>query len=98
VAVILLLRQVSRKRRSDGEKTQAALAAAGGPLPVFAEPVPDPDLNTFSVEHGSDNATYAQGQALLKTQVVGFPKSRAADDALFTLADAYGPGGEAIAE
>jgi len=77
---------------------QSTPAAAGGQLPVFAEPVPGPDQNTFSVEHGSDNSTYAQVQALLKTQVVGFPKSRVADDALFTLADAYGPGGEAIAE
>jgi len=77
---------------------QSTPSAASGQLPVFAEPVPGPDQNTFSVEHGSDNATYAQVQAQLKTQVVGFPKSRAADDALFTLADAYGPGGEAIAE
>ena len=66
--------------------------------PVFAEPVASPDQDTFATEHGSDNAVYAQVQALLKTQVVGFAKSRAADDALFTLADAYGPSGAAIVE
>ena len=72
-----------------------------GPIatfPVFAEPVASPDQDTFSTEHGSDNAVYAQVSALLKTQVVGFAKSRAADDSLFTLADAYGPSGAAIVE
>ena len=68
------------------------------PLPVFAEPVPTPDQSTFATEHGSDNAVYAQVAALLKTQVVGFPKSRAADDALFTLADAYGAAGAAVVD
>lgn len=66
--------------------------------PVFAEPVTTPDQRTFQTTHGSDNATYAQVQELLKTQTVSFPKSRAADDALFTLAEAYGPNGAAVTE
>ncbi|MDT7952417.1 MAG: metallophosphoesterase [Acetobacteraceae bacterium] len=66
--------------------------------PVFAEPVASPDPTTFATEHGSDNAVYAQVETLLKTQVVAFPKSRAVDDALFTLADAYGPTGEAVVD
>ncbi len=64
--------------------------------PVFAEPVATPDQRTFMTAHGSDNATYAQVQELLKTQTVSFPKSRAADDALFTLEQAYGPTGAAV--
>ncbi len=67
-------------------------------LPVFAEPVPTPDQSTFATEHGSDNAVYAQVQELLKTQVVGFSRSRVADDALFTLADAYGAQGAAVVD
>jgi hypothetical protein len=64
--------------------------------PIFAEPVSTPDPRTFLTQHGSDNAIYAQVSELLKKQSVGFPKSRAADDALFGLADAYGPSGAQI--
>ena len=78
--------------------TSAPPAAAPATHRVFAEPVASPDQDTFATEHGSDNAVYAQVAALLKTQVVGFAKSRAADDALFTLADAYGQGGAAIVD
>ncbi|GAC1342665.1 MAG: hypothetical protein NVSMB18_17080 [Acetobacteraceae bacterium] len=70
----------------------------GSPLPIFAEPVASPDPQSFSAQHGSDNAVYAQVSALLKTQVVPVPPSRAADDALYSLADAYGPSGPAVIE
>ncbi len=66
--------------------------------PVFAEPIATPDQRTFMTAHGSDNAVYAQVQDLLKTQTVPFPKSRAADDALFTLDQAYGPNGAAVVQ
>ncbi len=66
--------------------------------PVFAEPVASPDAQTFLTQHGSDGAVYAQVAALLKTQTVDVPKSRAADDALFSLADAYGPSGAQIVD
>lgn len=79
-------------------KTKPVPAKGDAMLPVFAEPVPGPDQNVFSVEHTSDNVTYEQVQALLKKQVVGFPASRAAPDALFTLANAFGPAGAAIVE
>ncbi len=85
-------------RRTRSTPPPASSSPAPTTHPVFAEPVASPDQSTFATEHGSDNAVYAQVQALLKTQVVSFPKSRAADDALFTLADAYGPSGAAIVE
>ncbi len=66
--------------------------------PMFAEPIATPDARTFLTQHGSDNAVYAQIGELLKKQTVDVPKSRAADDALFTLADAYGPTGAQIVE
>ncbi len=66
--------------------------------PIFAEPVSTPDARTFLKGHGSDNAVYAQIEELLKSQTVGFPKSRTADDALFSMADAYGPTGKSVAD
>lgn len=71
-------------------------APGGLKHPVFAEPTATPDQLTFTAAHGSDNATYAQVQELLKTQTVGFAKSRMADDALYSLADAYGPSGAPV--
>ncbi len=59
-----------------------AKPAAGGPVfenPVFAEPGQSPDPLAFGTQHPSDSAVYAQVAALLKTQVVPFPPSRAAD-------------------
>ena len=77
-----------------------AKPAAGGPVfenPVFAEPGQSLDPLAFGTQHPSDNAVYAQVAELLKTQVVPFPPSRAADDALFGLADAYGARGADVA-
>ena len=61
--------------------------------PIFAEPGITDDPSGFGTPHPSDNATYAQIGNLLKTEVVGFPPSRVADDGLFPLADAYGARG-----
>lgn len=77
-----------------------AKPAASGPVfenPVFAEPGQSSDPLAFGTQHPSDNAVYAQVAALLKTQVVPFPPSRADDDALFGLADAYGARGADVA-
>lgn len=65
--------------------------------PVFAEPRPGADPIGFGTPHQSDNAVYNQISDLLKRQVVGFPKSRRADNALFTLNDMYGSRGEDVA-
>lgn len=80
------------------QPTPPAAAPPGLVHPVFAEPVVTPDAQTFQVQHGSDNAVYAQVSALLKTQTVEVPASRLADDALFTLAEAYGPTGDQVAQ
>ena len=76
-------------------------AGQGGTLltvghPIFAEPTRTQDPLAFGTPHPSDNAVYAKVEELLKTQVVSFPKSRIADDALFALADAYGPRGAEV--
>ena len=89
---------MAKRTRQPTATPPAAPAPTPTGLPVFAEPIASPDQDSFATEHGSDNAVYAQVQELLKTQVVGFDRSRVADDALFTLADAYGPNGAAIVE
>lgn len=61
--------------------------------PIFSEPGITADPMGFGTPHPSDSATYAQIGNLLKTEVVGFPPSRAAPDGLFPLADAYGARG-----
>ncbi len=82
-------------------KRTSTPASGGGPPgtthPIFAEPVASPDPQSFITQHGSDGAIYAQVSALLKSQVVPIPPSRAAHDALFGLADAYGPAGPSVA-
>ena len=65
------------------------------PQPIFHEPIfnedqPLPSPTGFETKHDNDDATYAAVEKLLKKQVVPAPKSRAADDALFTLEQAYG--------
>ncbi len=57
---------------------------------MFAEPGRSHDPIALGTQYASDNAVYAQVAELLETRVVSFPHSRAADDALFGLADAYG--------
>lgn len=61
--------------------------------PIFSEPGITADPIGFGTPHPSDSGTYAQIGNLLKTEVVGFPVSRVADDGLFPLADAYGARG-----
>ena len=61
--------------------------------PIFSEPGITADPIGFGTPHPSDSGTYAQIGSLLKTEVVGFPASRVADDGLFPLADAYGARG-----
>ncbi len=77
--------------------------ASGGTLltvghPIFAEPTRSQDPLAFGTPHPSDNAVYAKIEKLLTTQVVAFPKSRIADDALFALSDAYGPRGPDVVD
>ena len=61
--------------------------------PVFGDGVVTPDPTGFVKAHPSDSALYKQIGNLLKTEVVGFAKSRVADDQLYTLANAYGERG-----
>ena len=65
------------------------------PQPIFHEPIFSedetlPSPTGFATEHPTDGATYAEVKNLLKKDVVAIPKSRGADDALFSLQDAYG--------
>jgi calcineurin-like phosphoesterase family protein len=65
------------------------------PQPIFHEPIFSedetlPSPTGFETEHPSDTATYAEVKKLLTKEVVAIPKSRAADDALVNLQDAYG--------
>jgi hypothetical protein len=64
--------------------------------PSFGEGKVLPDPTGFEVEHPSDNNIYKQVESLLKTEVVGFDKSRLPPDGLFSLADAYGSRGRKI--
>jgi hypothetical protein len=70
-------------------------AATPLPQPIFHEPVFGEDAKTadptgFLTKHPSDNALYKEIGDLSKKDVVDIPESRAANDALFTLAEAYG--------
>jgi hypothetical protein len=60
------------------------------PDPVFSEDQALPSPTGFETTHTSDTATYDAVAKLLKKQVVAVPKSRAADDALYSLETAYG--------
>ena len=60
------------------------------PDPIFSEDQTLPSPTGFETKHDSDNATYDQVQKLLSKDVVPIPKSRAADNALCSLKDAYG--------
>src|SRR3978361_1764700 len=61
--------------------------------PVFGDGVATPDPTGFVKAHPSDSALYKQIGNLLKTEVVGFAKSRVANNQLYTLASAYGERG-----
>jgi len=63
--------------------------------PIFHEPVFGEDISTadptgFLTRHGSDSELFREIGDLSKKDVVAIPQSRAADDAQFTLAEAYG--------
>src|SRR5262245_56844587 len=60
------------------------------PDPIFSEDQALPSPTGFETQHPSDNATYKEVEDLLKKNVVPVPKSRAADNTLFTLEQAYG--------
>ena len=66
--------------------------------PVFNEGVVTQDPTQFAVFHANDKEIYNEVQELLKTNVVGFKKSRLPDDGLFPLAQALGTNGAAVAE
>jgi hypothetical protein len=60
------------------------------PDPIFSEDQTLPSPTGFETAHPSDNATYKEVEDLLKKDVVPVPKSRAGDNELFTLEQAYG--------
>jgi hypothetical protein len=71
------------------------------PQPVFHEPIFGedgslPDPTGFSTKHPSDNALYKQIGDLTSKDVVPIPKSRIADDEMYSLSDAYGSHGPEI--
>jgi hypothetical protein len=66
--------------------------------PTFNEGVSSPDPTGFSTPHPSDNAVYSQIEDLLREDVVAFDTSRFADDAVYSLQDAYGEQGADIVQ
>ncbi len=64
--------------------------------PVFGEGKVTPDPTGFMEKHPSDTALYKEVEKLLKTEVVGFDKSRADPDAVYGLADAMGDRGQDV--
>jgi hypothetical protein len=66
--------------------------------PVFAEGHATPDPNGFATAHPSDSALFDRLGDLLKKDVVGFNKSRLSHDAVFPLAEAYGPHGTQVVD
>jgi hypothetical protein len=75
--------------------------ASAVPGPVFHEPsfadgslIPDP--KGFLTPHASDSKLYTYLTKALAKNTVGFPKSRAANTAVYTLAQAYGPRGNDV--
>src|SRR5262249_31966618 len=73
------------------------------PQPVFHEPnfgeeTPTPDPTGFTTQHPSDNAVFDEVKDLLKKDVVGFEKSRGADDDLLQLEHAYGSHGAQVVQ
>ncbi len=73
------------------------------PQPLFDEPVftegrPTPDPTRFKVPHPSDARLYEQIQQLLYEDVVGFPRSRAPANALYSLETVWGPHGPEVVQ
>jgi Icc-related predicted phosphoesterase len=66
--------------------------------PVFNEEVATEDPSGLAVFHADDNDIYKQVKQLLTKQVVGFQKSRVADDQVLALAQAWGAHGSDVAK
>ncbi|MEA2977146.1 MAG: hypothetical protein QOF19_2666 [Alphaproteobacteria bacterium] len=64
--------------------------------PYFGEDAAQPDPTGFHTTHPSDTETYTEVSNLLKKEVVAIPKSRAAANEMFELAQAYGNHGDQI--
>jgi hypothetical protein len=64
--------------------------------PIFSEDQPLPSPTGFETTHPSDAKTYSEVEKLLKKDIVGIPGSRADDDDLFRLEDAYGNHGPKV--
>jgi Calcineurin-like phosphoesterase len=64
--------------------------------PVFNESTRTIDQSGFQTPFVKDDAIYKQIEDLLSKDVVSFPKSRIADDDVYTLATAYGPSGDEV--
>lgn len=64
--------------------------------PTFNETTKTIDSGGFQTPFVNDDAIYKQIEDLLAKDVVSFPKSRMADDDLYTLATAYGPSGDKV--
>ena len=81
---------LSGRRRHACKASQRPTSAADFPRTHLQRRRDAAEPNRFRDKHPSDNATYAEVKRLLTKEVVAIPKSRAADDALVNLQDAYG--------
>ncbi|MGZ9721387.1 metallophosphoesterase family protein [Rhizobium miluonense] len=78
-----------------------ATTALPGPVfhePIYSEGKASHDPTGFLVDHPSDTPIYDEVDKLLKTQVVGFDKSRIQPDELFSLEEALGPRGSDVVQ
>lgn len=66
--------------------------------PEFSEGKPTPDPKRFAVPHPSDAMLYRSIQELLYEDVVGFPESRVAPSALYSLSEAWGAHGAEVVQ
>ena len=64
--------------------------------PVFQEEVPTPDPTQFQVTPNDQQLYTTQVQALLKTEVVGFPQASGKTTDVYPLADAWGANGATV--
>jgi hypothetical protein len=64
--------------------------------PVFGETTKTADQGDFQTPFVKDSDIYKQIEELLSKDVVSFPKSRMADEDVYTLAAAYGPSGNNV--
>jgi len=64
--------------------------------PVFQEEVPTPDPTQFQVSPNDQQLYTKQVEALLKTEVVGFPQASGKPTDVYSLADAWGSNGATV--